>query len=76
MLISLSKKLKLMPKWSPSYLQHILAALMVTMAMVKVKIRKEVSKGYHRHSEFIVKYNISLKTLLEQGISEPIFYGD
>ena len=23
-----------------------------------------------------VKYNIGLKTLLQQGISEPIFYGD
>ena len=24
----------------------------------------------------IIKYNIGLKTLLQQGISEPIFYGD
>ena len=23
-----------------------------------------------------VKYNISLKTLLQQGMSEPVFYGD
>ena len=40
------------------------------------KIRKALSKFYHRHSELIVKYNIGLKTLLQQGISEPIFYGD
>ena len=40
------------------------------------KIRKTFSKLYHRHSELIVKYNIWLKTLLQQGISEPIFYGD
>ena len=40
------------------------------------KIRKAFSKFYHRHSELIVKYNIGLKTLLQQGISEPIFYGD
>ena len=40
------------------------------------KIRKEFSNFYHRHSELIVKYNIGLKTLLQQGISEPIFYGD
>ena len=33
-------------------------------------------KFYHRHSELIVIYNIGLKTLLQQGISEPIFYGD
>ena len=40
------------------------------------KIRKAFAKFYHRHSELIVKYNIGLKTLLQQGISEPIFYGD
>ena len=40
------------------------------------KIRKAFSKFYHRHSELIVKYNIHFKTLPQQGISEPIFYGD
>ena len=40
------------------------------------KIRKAFSRFYHRHSELIVKYNIGLKTLLQEGISEPIFYGD
>ena len=40
------------------------------------KIRKAFSKFYHRHSELIVKYNIGLKTFLQQGKSEPIFYGD
>ena len=40
------------------------------------KIRKAFSKFYPRHSELIVKYNIGLETLLQQGISEPIFYGD
>ena len=40
------------------------------------KTRKAFSKFYHRHSKLIVKYNIGLKTLLQQGISEPIFYGD
>ena len=37
------------------------------------KMRKAFSKFYHR---LIVKYTIELKTLLQQGISEPIFYGD
>ena len=36
-------------------------------------MRKAFSKFYHRHSELIVKYNIGLKTFLQQGISEPIF---
>ena len=40
------------------------------------KIRKSFSKFYHRHSELIIKQNIGLKTLLQQGISEPIFYGN
>ena len=41
----------------------------------RYKFRKAFSKFYHRHSELIVKYNIRLKTLLQQGVSEPIFYG-
>ena len=40
------------------------------------KIRKAFSTFYHKHSEFIVKYNIGLKTFPQQGISEPIFYVD
>ena len=40
------------------------------------KIRKAFSKFYHRHSELIVKYNIGLKTLLQQGISVPILDDD
>ena len=39
------------------------------------KIRKTFPKFYHRHPELIFKYNIGLKTLLQQFISEPIFYG-
>ena len=40
------------------------------------KIQKAFSKFYHRHSMLIVKYKIGLKTLLQQDISEAIFYGD
>ena len=40
------------------------------------KIQKAFYKFHHRHSELIVKYNIGLKTLLQQGISEPIFYSN
>ena len=39
------------------------------------KIRRAFSKFYHRHSGLIVKYNIGLGALLQQGMSEPIFYG-
>ena len=40
------------------------------------KIRKAFSKFYHRHSELTVKYNTGLIIFLQQGISEPKFYGD
>ena len=37
---------------------------------------KAFSKFYRRHSALLEKYSVSLKTLLQQGISEPEFYGD
>ena len=40
------------------------------------KLRKAFSKFYRRHSALLEKYRVSLKTLLQQGISEPEFYGD
>ena len=40
------------------------------------KLRKAFSKFYRRHSALLEKNSVSLKTLLQQGISEPEFYGD
>ena len=40
------------------------------------KLRKAFSKFYRRHFDIVSKYNIGLKTLLLQGLSEPEFYGD
>ena len=40
------------------------------------KLRKIFSKFYRRHYELISKYNVGLKTLLSEGLSEPEFYGD
>ena len=53
-----------------------LTAKLINQGYKYNKIQKAFSKFYHRHSELIVKYNIGLKTLLQQGISEPVFYGD
>ena len=39
------------------------------------KLRKVFSKFYRRHSELVEKYNVSLRKLLRQGISEPELYG-
>ena len=40
------------------------------------KLRKTFSKFYRRHYELISKYNVELKTLLSEALSEPEFYGD
>ena len=40
------------------------------------KHRKKYSKFYRRHAELISKFNVGLKTLLSDGLSEPEFYGD
>ena len=40
------------------------------------KLRKAFSKFYRRHFDIVSKYNVGLKTLLLQGLSEPELYGD
>ena len=40
------------------------------------KLRKAFSKYCRRHYELISKFNVGLKSLLHQGLSEPEFYGD
>ena len=40
------------------------------------KLRKAFSKFHRRHYELISKFNVGLKSLLHQGLSEPEFYGD
>ena len=40
------------------------------------KLRKAFSKFYHRHHELVAKFNVGLKSLLYQCLSEPEFYGD
>ena len=37
---------------------------------------KTFSKFYRRHYELVSKFNVGLKPLLHQGLSEPEFYGD
>ena len=39
-------------------------------------LRKTFYKFYRRHYELISKFNVGLKTLLQEGLSEPEFYGD
>ena len=40
------------------------------------KLRKAFSKFYRPHYDLVPKFNVGLKSLLQQGPSEPEFYGD
>ena len=40
------------------------------------KLRKLFSKFYRRYYDLISKFQVGLKSLLRQGLSEPDFYGD
>ena len=40
------------------------------------KLRKTFSKFYRRYYDLISKFQVGLKALLRQGLSEPDFYGD
>ena len=42
----------------------------------ELSVSKTFSKFYRTHYELISKYNVGLKTLLSEGLSEPEFYGD
>ena len=39
------------------------------------KLRKTFSRFYRRHCELVSRFNVGLKTLLHQGLSEPEFCG-
>ena len=54
----------------------ILTAKLLRQGYRYHKIRKAFSKLYRRHFDIVSKYNVGLKTLLLQGLSEPVLYGD
>ena len=54
----------------------VLAAKLLRQGYGYHKLRKAFSKFYRRHFDIVSKYNVGLKTLLLQGLSEPEFYGD
>ena len=57
-------------------LNKALTAKLLRQGYRYFKLRKAFSKFYRRHCALLEKYSVSLKTLLQQGISEPEFYGD
>ena len=59
-----------------NYRNKALTAKLLSQGYCYFKVRKVFSKFYRRHSALLEKYSVSLKTLLQQGISEPEFYND
>ena len=41
-----------------------------------INFARRFSKFYRRHFDLVSKYNVELKPLLLQGLSEPEFHGD
>ena len=57
-------------------LPTLLPYLLLRQGYRYFKVRKAFSKFYRRHSTLVEKYSVSLKTLLQQDISDPEFYRD
>ena len=55
---------------------NVLTAKLLRQGYRYQKLHKAFSKFYRRHFDIVYKYNVELKTLLLQGLSEPEFYGD
>ena len=53
-----------------------LTAKLLNKVIDIIKFEKHFLNSTTDTQELIVKYKIGLKTFLQQGISEPIFYGD
>ena len=45
-------------------------------AIIILNFVRRFRNFFRRHSALVEKYSVSLKTLLQQGICEPEFYGD
>ena len=41
-----------------------------------IRLGRLFSHFYRRHHELVSKFNVGLKSLFHQGLSEPEFYGD
>ena len=54
----------------------VLTAVLLRQGYRYHNLRKAFSKFYRRHFDIVSKYNVGLKTLLLQGLSEREFYGD
>ena len=55
---------------------QILTAKLLKQGYRYHKLHKTFSKFYRRHHDLVSKFNMGLKSLLKQGLSEPEFNDD
>ena len=60
----------------PMLLTSTLAQKLLKQGYRYHKLRKTFSKFYRRYYDLISKFQVGLKSLFRQGLSEPEFYGD
>ena len=53
----------------------LLTAKLLNQSYRYYKLRKAFSKFYRRQSDLVSKFSVGLKSLLQQVLSEPEFYG-
>ena len=53
-----------------------LAAKLLKQSYRYRQLKKAFTKFYRRHHKLVSKFNVGLKSLLHQGLSEPEIYGD
>ena len=58
------------------YRNKVLTAKLFKQGYRYHKLRRKFSKFYWRHFDLVSKYNVGLKTILLQSLSEPEFYGN
>ena len=59
-----------------SHVYKCLTAYLLKQGYRYHKLRKAFSKVIRQHNELFSKFNVGLKSLLHQGLSEPEFYGN
>ena len=59
-----------------SNLSASIVDIQLKISQLNFRLRKTFSKFYRRYYDLISKFQVGLKSLLRQGLSEPDFYGD
>ena len=57
-------------------LMTLILAINAYLLNFSKRVKNFFSKFYRRHNDLVLKFNVGLKSLLHQSLSEPEFYCD